>query len=103
MSSTVRKIETFWVWFQNNEAALREMLEGGNADFLRASIEPQLAKIDKRLQWEVGPGKSRPFSLTISAGGHRQLRQTAEKICAEAPFSPTWEFYSFRQPKNVPP
>jgi hypothetical protein len=100
---SISDIDKFWVWFQNNETALREMLEGSNAEALRDAIEPQVAKIDKRLQWEVGPGKSKPFSLAISAGGHQDLRQTADEVCAKAPLSPSWEFYSFRQPRDIPP
>jgi hypothetical protein len=55
------------------------------------------------LAWEIGPGKQKRYSLTISAEGRARVRPLANKIVSLAPTLDEWEFYASRQPRPAPP
>ena len=85
----------FWNWFK------------ANADDLQSQKYPnaKLDELDRRvisfgLRWEVGPGKEKANSLTISPGGNPEKMELAKEFIRVSPIIDAWEFYSFKQPKE---
>lgn len=87
-------INNFWNWFKET------------ADDLQSEKYPndKLSELDERvlsfgLRWEVGPGKAKSNSLTISPGGDPEKIELAKEFIQSSPTLDSWEFYSFKQPK----
>ena len=87
-------INSFWNWFKSN------------ADDLQSQKYPndKLEELDRNvvgfgLVWEVGPGKEKSNSLTISPGGDPEKMELAKEFIQRSPTLDSWEFYSFKQPK----
>ena len=87
-------INSFWNWFKTN------------ADDLQSQSYPnsKLEELDRKvidfgLRWEVGPGKEKSNSLTISPGGDQKKITLAKEFIQSSPTLESWEFYSFKQPK----
>ncbi len=87
-------IKDFWNWFNTN------------ADDLQPEKYPNdtFEELDRKvsgfgLRWEVGPGKEKSNSLTISPGGDTLKIGFAKEFVRSSPTLDSWEFYSFKQPK----
>jgi hypothetical protein len=88
-------INSFWNWFKANANDLESQKYPSN----------KLEELDKKiigfgLRWEVGPGKEKTNSLTISPGGDPGKIHLAKAFITAAPNLDLWEFYSFKQPKE---
>jgi hypothetical protein len=87
-------INTFWNWFK------------ANADDLQSNKYPndKLDELDRRvlnfgLRWEVGPGKTKENSFTISPSGDNKKIELTKEFIRLSPTIGSWEFYNFKQPK----
>jgi hypothetical protein len=87
-------INTFWNWFK------------ANADDLQSNKYPndKLDELDRRvlnfgLRWEVGPGKTKENSFTISPSGDNEKIELTKEFIRLSPTIGSWEFYNFKQPK----
>jgi hypothetical protein len=87
-------INTFWNWFK------------ANADDLQSNKYPndKLDELDRRLlnfglRWEVGPGKTKENSFTISPSGDNEKIELTKEFIRISPTIDSWEFYNFKQPK----
>lgn len=87
-------INTFWNWFK------------ANADDLQSNKYPndKLDELDRRvlnfgLRWEVGPGKTKENSFTISPSGDNEKIELTKEFIRLSPTIDSWEFYNFKQPK----
>ena len=85
---------TFWNWFK------------ANADDLQSNKYPndKLDELDRRvlnfgLRWEVGPGKTKENSFTISPSGDNEKIELTKEFIRLSPTIDSWEFYNFKQPK----
>jgi len=82
------KYSDFWQWF------LKNRFEFEVSNFKEESIQD----MDNRIltmgdfAWEIGPGKLKRFSLSISPGGDKLLIGKTKEIVAEAPILNDWEF-----------
>jgi hypothetical protein len=103
MSIDSRSIANFWRWFEQNSSRLERMLDTNDASALSGKLGSQIKRLHSDLSWEVGPGKTKEYSLTISSAGNRELRPDTAHIVELAPISPNWEFYPARQPRDIPP
>lgn len=90
----------FWGWFDENRDVLETMLSSGEASKIAELLPGKIKSLHPNLGWEMGPGKNKPFMLTLMCYG---FRETANSIISFAPKYPEWEFYSARQPKDPPP
>lgn len=90
-----KDILNFWNWFVKNS----HNLHSGDYD------QNVLNELDRTisnwgLTWEIGPGISKNYSLTISPNGDKELLDTTNYIIDKAPPFDGWEFYSTKQPKE---
>jgi hypothetical protein len=90
-----KDILNFWSWFAKNS----DNLHSDNYD---QNILNELDRIISNwgLTWEIGPGISKDYSLTISPEGDKELFETTNSIIDKAPQFDYWEFYSTKQPKE---
>lgn len=87
-------INNFWTWFKANSNDLQSEKYPNN----------KLDDLDKKvvsfgLRWEVGPGKTKENSFTISPNGDPEKIDLATEFVRLAPILDKWEFYNFKQPK----
>ena len=88
-------VEKFWSWFDKKQKQVNSDIH--NSDFLQ--------EIDKTISgwgfgWEVGPGCSKPYSLTISPNADPILIDRVNAVTAKAPVFQNWEVFSFKQAKS---
>jgi hypothetical protein len=86
----------FWKWFQSVSDQLAK--EPENED-LHAEIDIQVCKLGS-LACEIGPGKSKPWALTLSPGGDAELLSLTKAVVSAAPSNSLWEFNAAKQPKE---
>ena len=90
------RIEAFWSWFERTSPRIARNFED----------LALLGEIDARVRelgdfaWEVGPGVDAPNALVISPGGNLELLPHTQRIVAEAPSIPDWEFHAAKPPKR---
>lgn len=94
-------IAQFWAWFSSKKDVIESMIKRSDASGLSQLLSPRLDRVMPGLAWEVGPGKIRPYMLTISSEGNHAQRRHVETIIRKAPDIGDWEFYSSRQPRNI--
>ena len=88
-------IDEFWRTFRRIEGALRRDLDDPK----------QLAALDRAVQaigpiaWEVGPGVTKPFGVSLSPGGDVRLLPITRAVVARAPDSEHWEIHAALPPK----
>ena len=92
-----QSVDAFWRWF--SEAAPPISNEGA-ATALFSEIDRRLGDLQRGLSWEIGPGRTAAWSLTISPGMDSDLAASAREIVGCAPAIEGWEFYDSRQPKD---
>ncbi len=88
------KIDLFWEWFEANDEHIREVLTGRSdqdKEALVNTLNNQVLNLGM-FTWEMGHGKSKPFYLTISPNGSRELLALSREIMKAAPYLPDWEF-----------
>ncbi|MGX5817555.1 hypothetical protein ACWKWU_05125 [Chitinophaga lutea] len=96
MSVSIDHITVFWRWF------------GVNAPYLSPDNpdESVLASLDEKVadmgtfNWELGPGKEKPYLFTISPAGAPDQLPVTKQIISLAPELEDWEFYYAIQPKD---
>lgn len=91
-----KDIQSFWRWFSES----RNKLESHSYDPAILNQLDQKVATDWNLNWEIGPGKAKENSLTISPKGDIKLLQLTEFIVSKAPAFEDWEFYATKQPKE---
>ncbi|HEY6183999.1 MAG TPA: hypothetical protein VIW67_17255 [Terriglobales bacterium] len=92
-----KNISSFWIWFSAVADKLAINVEDNS---LLTELDKKIQKLDPRLSWEIGPGRTREWQLVISPNLDVELREIAEAIIAKAPILPQWQFYSSRRPKE---
>lgn len=96
------RIQSFWQWFVKTEDSIREYFTEEEVVDKAALVE----SINNRVldfglfAWEIGPGVSRSFYLTISPNGDKQRLRISRRIIEAAPNLPDWEFHYARPPKE---
>lgn len=92
-------IAAFWKWWPTAEKRIaKAFATGGVSNALARIISKRVEAIDKRLDWEFGPGKKSAHHLCLSAVGDPEVRSVAERWLRRAPpAGKVWEFYAARQ------
>ncbi|MGH9530768.1 MAG: hypothetical protein ACRD2Q_00135 [Terriglobales bacterium] len=96
---TQKAIQEFWSWFRKRAPRLAEMYEANMLEELGEEVNRRLDTISGDLPWEVGPGRRKKYSLTLSPEGNPQLSILIQQMLDEAPNIHDWELYSSRQPR----
>lgn len=88
-------IFSFWKWFSHNHQQLKS---DGYDPAILEQLDTTISEWG--LSWEIGPGKTKKNSLTISPKTDVELLQLTEKIIADAPSLYNWEYYASKQAKE---
>lgn len=86
----------FWQWF----SAISDQLASDpeNAEIL-AELDANVTALNQRFSWEIGPGRTAEWCLTISPNLDASLLADTESVIASAPLLRGWEFESTRARK----
>jgi len=90
--------QTFWTWFQKNDAALFDFERDQEKTFDRLATE--MHRINPDLTFEFGPKKDGKRDFVISADGIKSAFPAVEALCAAAPTMPHWKVIKFRPRRN---
>ena len=89
-----------WKWFLGNEQAIIDAVKNEQAtDYLIENLDNLVLDLGV-FTWEIGAGKSKPWSFTISPNGDRDLLEVSQKIMEQAPDLDHWEFNNCKPPKD---
>jgi len=96
------KIESFWEWFVDYEDTIKEFFDDDSEIDKNALIEEINNQVlDFGLfSWEIGPGVSKNYYLTISPNGKPEQLRLSRKIMTAAPDLPDWEFHHAKPAKK---
>lgn len=86
------KIENLWRWFVANEKQIIDSFQNESlANHIVENLDNLILDFGM-FTWEIGPGKVKPWFLTISPNGDRDLIRVSQKIIEHAPNLDDWEF-----------
>lgn len=100
--SQIDAIKHFWAWFAANSERLKDLYTNERFENLTQEMNRELDKVEPQLAWEMGPGKQKPYLLTISSEGNPRLRKIADLMVELAPELERWELYSSRPARPAP-
>ena len=83
------KINHFWEWFVKHEKQFREISDPAAT---RELLDNQVLQFGV-FSWEIGKGKDKPHTFTISPNGDEKMLSRSEAIIGEAPELPHWSFF----------
>jgi hypothetical protein len=93
-------ISAFWKWWPTANKRIAKSFDTGRgvSNALARTISKRVEAIDRRLDWEFGPGEKSAHHLCLSAAGDPEVRGVAERWLRRAPpAGKVWEFYASRQ------
>jgi hypothetical protein len=86
------KIESLWRWFVVNENQIIDSFQNESlTNYIVENLDNLILDFGM-FTWEIGPGKVKPWFLTISPNGDRDLIRVSQKIIEHAPNLDDWEF-----------
>lgn len=86
------KIESLWRWFVVNENQIIDSFQKESlTNYIVENLDNLILDFGM-FTWEIGPGKVKPWFLTISPNGDRDLIRVSQKIIEHAPNLDDWEF-----------
>lgn len=86
------KIENLWRWFVANENQIKDSFQNESlANYIVENLDNLILDLGM-FTWEIGPDKVKPWFLTISPNGDRDLIRVSQKIIEHAPNLDDWEF-----------
>ncbi|TWD79796.1 uncharacterized protein DUF695 [Kribbella amoyensis] len=93
-------IEAFWQWWANDGGtALAESIARQDPHAISAVLADHVHRIDKALDWELGPGLHAQHALVVTAAGDPAVRAVARRWLRAAPPSDwLWEYADLRRP-----
>lgn len=94
-------IENWWKSFCEHLEDIELFVQNKTSWSLWEWMIEELAKIDKLLVWEFGPGVAgKKRRLVITCESARELRPLVAEIIRTAPELPDWEFHPYRLPER---
>ena len=94
------KIASLWDWFVSNEDEVIDVVDNELvSDYIVESLDNRILDFGM-FSWEISPGKSKPWSLTISPNGDKDLMKISREIIENAPQLRNWEFHYCKQAKD---
>ncbi|MFK7775131.1 MAG: hypothetical protein AB8F94_23525 [Saprospiraceae bacterium] len=90
------KINDFWNWFVEHEEKFR-IIQDPHA--VREMLDNQILQFGA-FAWEIGEGRGKPHTLTISPNGNSKLLRRSQAIIGEAPDLRYWEFFAAKPPRD---
>ena len=86
------KINDFWSWFVEHEEKFRIIRDPHAA---REMLDNQILQFGV-FAWEIGEGRDKPHTFTISPNGNSKMLRRSQAIIGEAPEMKHWEFFAAR-------
>ena len=83
------KINYFWEWFVKHEPQFRKITDPRAT---RELLDNQVLQFGI-FSWEIGKGKDKPHTFTISPNGDAKMLRISEAIIGEAPELADWHFF----------
>jgi hypothetical protein len=90
-------IAGFWHWWTSHRADVLAAVEGGHPEGLVDILEPAVAAVHPRLDWEIAASELKRFTLVVTSGGNPDVRGIAERWALSAPDDPDVEFAATRR------
>jgi hypothetical protein len=94
---TTADIKAFWEWFRANERLIIEKVKQFDHDWLRTELTRRVKWLSPAgvINWEIGPGKARPWQFVLSPVVTENLEFTEAAIRA-APDLDDWEWHAWK-------
>ena len=93
------KLESFWTWWAGAKDAIAKDIPARQVARRANEISAAVAAVDKRLAWELSPGKTSQHMLVVTPEGSAEVRPIAIAWLNSAPAADaTWEYRASRQP-----
>lgn len=90
------KINDFWDWFVEHEKKFRIIQDPHAA---REMLDNQILQFGV-FAWEIGEGRNKPHTFTISPNGSSKMLRRSQAIIGEAPEMKHWEFFSAKPARD---
>jgi hypothetical protein len=90
------KINDFWSWFVEHEEKFRIIRDPHAA---REMLDNQILQFGV-FAWEIGEGRDKPHTFTISPNGNSKMLRRSQAIIGEAPEMKHWEFFAARPARD---
>lgn len=90
------KINDFWEWFVEHEEKFRIIQDPHAA---REMLDNQILQFGV-FAWEIGEGRNKPHTFTISPNGSAKMLRRSQAIIGEAPEMKHWEFFAARPARD---
>ena len=98
-ASSATKEESFWAWFQANEATLYSFERGDSA--VTNELMNELHKVHRKLSYEIwSPDDDGRRNFIVSADGYVEAFPEVEALHDAAPKLPRWSITKFR-PREI--
>ena len=94
--SMKKKINLFWEWFASIANLLAPNFEN---ETLLEEIDYKVSSLGN-FSWEIGPGKVKDNSFTLSPNGNVELLKEAKYILSLSPIIDNWELHFAKQRKE---
>jgi|GEM_PF-842554 len=96
------RVGAFWAWWEKHEPDVVAGLTSGLSPGLADQISEEVGMLHPGLGWEVGPGNTTDYSLSLRSGGDPMLRRIAELwVRGKKTPSERFEFRTSVQPGPV--
>ncbi len=93
------RLERFWAWWAGAKDAIARDIPARQVARRTNEISSAVAAIDKRLAWELSPGKTSQHMLIVTPEGSAEVRPIALAWLQSAPEADAvWEYRASRQP-----
>ena len=93
------KIERFWTWWADARDAIARDIPARQVARRAGEISSAVSAVDKRLAWELAPGKTAQHMLVVTPEGSAEVRPIAIAWLQGAPAADAiWEYCASRQP-----
>jgi hypothetical protein len=92
------RIQSFWAWWAGARPTVEAALDAKQLPQpLIDDISSKVLGIDPSLAWELGPGLTTAYQLTVTGEGDIERRAITERWYQAAPTDPGWQYHPARQ------
>jgi len=102
MKANKEKVESLWKWFNGNEQIIIDSINqktDSEDDYIIENLNNLVLDIDL-FTWEIGVGKNKSYSFTISPNRSKDLLKVSREVIRSAPKSDEWEFHYSKPAKE---
>jgi hypothetical protein len=90
----------FWNWFAEWHSDIAAAYTSGDTFWLDTNLSERVKRIERRLNWEMGPYHDPDHTLVISPSVRENI-DLAQRVVAAAPALAGWHFLPAKPPKQL--